>query len=119
MSNHNRPTTAFPTLDTEEGRNFQDKLVDARMRQTVLRQWLRDEVSNWSDQEIQDYINDESKPFIRRNFLKVVVTSTKDKTQMELMSQLDGKPKIEVEQTIATQTPISLEIFGESPVNNN
>lgn len=119
MSNHNRPTTAFPTLDTEEGRNFQDKLVDARMRQTVLRQWLRDEVSNWSDQEIQDYINDESKPFIRRNFLKVVVTSTKDKTQMELMSQLDGKPKIEVEQTISTQTPISLEIFGETPVSNN
>ena len=113
MSNPN-PSFRFPKTDTEEGRDFQDKAIDAKMRQTVLRQWLRDEVSNWSDQEIQDYINDESKPFIRRNFLKVVVTSTKDKTQMELMSQLDGKPKIEVEQKIATQTPISLEIFGDS-----
>lgn len=118
MSNP-KPSFRFPKTDTEEGRDFQDKAIDAKMRQTVLRQWLRDEVSNWSDQEIQDYINDESKPFIRRNFLKVVVTSTKDKTQMELMSQLDGKPKIEVEQTITTQTPISLEIFGESPVSNN
>lgn len=118
MSNPN-PSFRFPKTDTEEGRDFQDKAIDAKMRQTVLRQWLRDEVSNWSDQEIQDYINDESKPFIRRNFLKVVVTSTKEKTQMELMSQLDGKPKIEVEQSITTQTPISLEIFGESPVSNN
>lgn len=119
MSNHNRPTTAFPTLDTEEGRNFQDKLIDARMRQTVLRQWLRDEVSGWSDQEIQDYINDETKPFIRRNFLKVVVTSTKDKTQMELMSQLDGKPKQEIETTLSTATPISLEMFGDSAPKEN
>ena len=102
-----RPTNAFPKADTPEGRDYQDKLVDAQMRQTVLRQWLRDEVSGWSDQEIQDYINDETKPFIRRNFLKVVVTSTKDKTQMELMSQLDGKPKQEIETTLSTATPIS------------
>ena len=114
MSNHNRPTTAFPTLDTEEGRNFQDKLVDARMRQTVLRQWLRDEVSNWSDQEIQDYINDETKPFIRRNFLSTVVKSKKDSTQIKLMEQLDGKAKQEIETTLSTATPISLEMFGDS-----
>ena len=113
MSNPN-PSFRFPKTDTEEGRDFQDKAIDAKMRQTVLRQWLRDEVSNWSDQEIQDYINDESKPFIRRNFLKVVVTSTKDKTQMELMSQLDGKPKQEIETTVSTATPISLEMFGDS-----
>lgn len=114
MSNHNRPTTAFPTLDTEEGRNFQDKLVDARMRQTVLRQWLRDEVSTWSKEQIQAYIDDETKPAIRRNFLEIVVNSKKEKTQMELMSQLDGKPKQEIETSISTATPISLEIFGDN-----
>ena len=114
-----RPTNAFPKADTPEGRDYQDKLVDAQMRQTVLRQWLRDEVSGWSDQEIQDYINDETKPFIRRNFLKVVVTSIKDKTQMELMSQLDGKPKQEIETTLSTATPISLEMFGDSAPKEN
>lgn len=113
MSNPH-PSFRFPKIDTEEGRDFHDKVADARMRQTVLRQWLRDEVSNWSDEQIQDYINDETKPFIRRNFLKVVVTSTKEKTQMELMSQLDGKPKQEIETTLSTATPISLEMFGDA-----
>ena len=114
MSNHNRPTTAFPTLDTEEGRNFQDKLVDARMRQTVLRQWLRDEVSTWSNEEVQAYIADETKPAIRRNFLEIVFNSKKEKTQLQLMEQLDGKPKQEIETSISTATPISLEMFGDS-----
>lgn len=114
MSNHNRPTNAFPKADTEEGRNYQDKLVDAQMRQTVLRQWLRDEVSAWSDEEIQAYINDETKPFIRRNFLSTVVKSKKDSTQIKLMEQLDGKAKQEIETTLSTATPISLEMFGDS-----
>ena len=113
MSNPN-PSFRFPKTDTEEGRDFQDKAIDAKMRQTVLRQWLRDEVSNWSDQEIQDYINDETKPFIRRNFLSTVVKSKKDSTQIKLMEQLDGKAKQEIETTLSTATPISLEMFGDS-----
>ena len=112
MSNPN-PSFRFPKTDTEEGRDFQDKAIDAKMRQTVLRQWLRDEVSTWSNEEVQAYIADETKPAIRRNFLEIVFNSKKEKTQLQLMEQLDGKPKIEVEQTIATQTPISLEIFGD------
>ena len=112
MSNPN-PSFRFPKTDTEEGRDFQDKAIDAKMRQTVLRQWLRDEVSTWSDDEVQAYIADPTKPAIRRNFLEIVFNSKKEKTQLQLMEQLDGKPKIEVEQTIATQTPISLEIFGD------
>ena len=108
-----RPTNPFPTLDTEEGRNFQDKAADTRMRNTVLRQWLRDEVSTWSNEEVQAYIADETKPAIRRNFLEIVFNSKKEKTQLQLMEQLDGKPKQEIETSISTATPISLEIFGD------
>ena len=108
------PSFRFPNLDTEEGRNFQDKAADTRMRNTVLRQWLRDEVSTWSNEEVQAYIADETKPAIRRNFLEIVFNSKKEKTQLQLMEQLDGKPKIEVETSITPTQPISLEIFGDS-----
>lgn len=110
-----RPTNAFPKADTPEGRDYQDKLVDAQMRQTVLRQWLRDEVSNWSDQEIQAYIDDETKPAIRRNFLRVVVKTEKERYQLQLMEQLDGKARQEIEHSLATPVPVQLEMFGESP----
>lgn len=113
MSNPH-PTFRFPKSDTEEGRDFQDKAIDAKMRNTVLRQWLRDEVSNWSDDEVQAYIADETKPAIRRNFLEIVFNSKKEKTQLQLMEQLDGKPKQEIETTLSTATPISLEMFGDS-----
>ena len=113
MSNPN-PSFRFPKTDTEEGRDFQDKAIDAKMRQTVLRQWLRDEVSTWSNEEVQAYIADETKPAIRRNFLEIVFNSKKEKTQLQLMEQLDGKPKQEIETSISTATPISLEMFGDS-----
>lgn len=113
MSNPH-PTFRFPKSDTEEGRDFHDKRADTRMRNTVLRQWLRDEVSNWSDEEVQAYIADETKPAIRRNFLEIVFNSKKEKTQLQLMEQLDGKPKQEIETTLSTATPISLEMFGDS-----
>jgi hypothetical protein len=89
------------------------------MRNTVLRQWLRDEVSNWSNEEVQAYIADETKPAIRRNFLEIVFNSRKEKTQLQLMEQLDGKPKQEIETTLSTATPISLEMFGDSAPKEN
>lgn len=118
MSNPH-PSFRIPKADTEEGRDFHDKRVDTRMRNTVLRQWLRDEVSNWSNEEVQAYIADETKPAIRRNFLEIVFNSKKEKTQLQLMEQLDGKPKQEIETTLSTATPISLEMFGDSAPKEN
>ena len=95
MSNPH-PSFRIPKADTEEGRDFHDKRVDTRMRNTVLRQWA-----------------------IRRNFLEIVFNSKKEKTQLQLMEQLDGKPKQEIETTLSTATPISLEMFGDSAPKEN
>lgn len=112
MANPN-PKCRFPKLGTPEGDAWQDKCIETRMRNTVLRQWLREEVSNWSEDEVQAYIADKSNPALRRNFLDIVFNSKKEKTQLQLMEQLDGKPKQEIETTLNTATPISLEVYGD------
>ena len=117
MSNPNpKINFRFPKIDTPEGEEFQDRCIEKRMQKQIIKQWLRDEVSKWSTEQIQEYINNPENPFIRRNFLETVVMSKKTKDQFTLLEHLEGKPKQEIETTLNTPNPITLEMYGDAPI---
>ena len=74
--------------------------------QRIFYAWVETEASI---EELQAYADDESKPIIRRNFVKAMLKCKKAKDFFDLTNQTHGLPKQQIEITELPTIEINLE----------
>lgn len=80
-----------------------------------LRDFLREEYINMTEEDVQAYIDNPKNPLSVRQMLRLLLSNESLDSVFKVMSECYGKPK----ETIAVEAlpKLNLSMFGEAPVN--